>query len=176
MKNTRGSKLCSDSGISQEHEGEIESTIKYMETHRIQELFNELLTRVLDERPDDAKYRIIQLLKTVQKIRAKDKHMQRVYQIMDQPNAKGPGGDPTDCFLTPEDFESLFDSYDIFQTQSVPVTYLAQAMNVVGVVNPQQVLLERYKEICRDEFVNKVSFTYILQEEHMRLGFSFEKM
>ena len=47
----------------------------YMEKHGIQELFNELLTRVLDERPDDAKYRIVQLLKTVQKIRSKDKHM-----------------------------------------------------------------------------------------------------
>ena len=54
-----------------------------METHRIQELFNELLTRILDERPEDAKYRLVQLLKTVQKFKAKDKHMQRAYQIMD---------------------------------------------------------------------------------------------
>ena len=62
---TRASKLCADSGISQEHESELEGTIAYMEEHRIQELFNELLTRILDERPDDARYRIVQLLKTV---------------------------------------------------------------------------------------------------------------
>ena len=46
-------------------------------------------------------------------------------------------------------------------------------MKAVGVVDPQSILLERYKEICREEFVNKVSFTYILQEEHQRLGFSY---
>ena len=62
---SRSAKLCTEAGISQEHEADLEKTIAYMEEHRIQELFNELLTRVLDERPEDAKYRIVQLLKTV---------------------------------------------------------------------------------------------------------------
>ena len=82
-KKTRGLKLADEAGISKEHEDDLEATIKYMEDHRIQELFNELLTRILDERPEDAKYRIVQLLKTVQKIPQTDQHCQRVYQIMD---------------------------------------------------------------------------------------------
>ena len=36
-----------------------------MEEHRIQELFNEMLTRILDERPQDARYHISEYLKTV---------------------------------------------------------------------------------------------------------------
>ena len=46
--------------------------------------------------------------------------------------------------------------------QSVSVKYLCQAMKVVGVEDPEQVLLERYKELMKDEFVNKVSFVYVL--------------
>ena len=82
-KKSRGLRLADDAGISNEHEDDLEATMKYMEDHRIQELFNELLTRILEERPEDAKYRIVQLLKTVQKISQTDKHCQRVYQIMD---------------------------------------------------------------------------------------------
>ena len=80
---SRGLRLADDAGISKEHEDDLEATMKYMEDHRIQELFNELLTRILEERPEDAKYRIVQLLKTVQKIPQTDKRCQRVYQIMD---------------------------------------------------------------------------------------------
>ena len=43
-----------------------------MEEHRIPELFNELLTRILYERPDDAKDRIAQMLKSVHKVQNKD--------------------------------------------------------------------------------------------------------
>ena len=82
-KKSRGIRLAEEAGISKEHEDDLEATMKYMEDHRIPELFNELLTRILEERPEDAKYRIVQLLKTVQKIPQTDKHCQRVYQIMD---------------------------------------------------------------------------------------------
>ena len=64
-KKSRGLRLAEDASISNEHEDDLEATMKYMEDHRIQELFNELLTRILEERPEDAKYRIVQLLKTV---------------------------------------------------------------------------------------------------------------
>ena len=173
---SRAAKLAKDAGISDEHENDLEATIKYMEDHRIQELFNELLCRVLEERPGDAKYRIVQLLKTVQKVKSNDKHCQRVYQILDQPDAKGAAGIPSDEFLAPEDFESLFDSYDIFGIQSVPINYLCQAMKVAGITDPEKILTERYKEILKDEYVNKASFVFILQEEHHRLGFSYKKI
>ena len=172
---TRAGKLCSDANISQEHENDLEDTIQYMEEHRIPELFNELLTRILYERPDDAKERIVQMLKTVHKVQNKDSNSQRVYQILEQPEHK-PNGEPIDQFLGPDDFESLFDSYDILGIQSVSLKYLAQAMQVVGIQEPEKILAERYPEICKDEYVNKVSFVYILQEEHNKLGFSFKKI
>ena len=40
------------------------------------------------------------------------------------------------------------------------------AMKVVGVEDPEKILYERYQELMKDEFVNKVSFVYVLQEEH----------
>ena len=49
-------------------------------------------------------------------------------------------------------------------------------MQVVGIQEPEKILAERYPEICKDEYVNKVSFVYILQEEHNKLGYSFKKM
>ena len=57
-----------------------------MEEHRIEELFNEVLTRILDERPQDAKYHICEYLKTVQKKPNNDPHSQKVWEFAD---AKG---------------------------------------------------------------------------------------
>jgi hypothetical protein len=45
----------------------MENVMNYMEEHRLPELFNEILTRILDERPNNAKYHIIEYLKTVKK-------------------------------------------------------------------------------------------------------------
>ena len=78
-----------------------------------------------------------------------------MYQFQDQ---KG----ETETFMNQDDFESLFDSYDVLGIQSVPIKYLCQAMRVVGVEDPETILLERYKELMKDEYVNKVSFVYVL--------------
>ena len=48
---TRGQELTGSLGISEEHEPNMEEIMKYMEEHRLPELFNEILTRILDERP-----------------------------------------------------------------------------------------------------------------------------
>ena len=147
----------------------MEKIMKYMEDNRIQELFNEILTRILDERPHDAKSHIVEYLKTVQKHQSNDIHCQKLYQFQDQEGN-------IDTYLTQEDFEAIFDSYDILNIQSVPLSYLCQALKVVGVENAQQILLDRYPELCKEEYVNKVSFVFVLQEEHNRLGYSFKKM
>ena len=64
---SRGENLAADIGISKEHGVNMENTTKYMEEHRLPELFNEILTRIPDERPNNAKYHIIEYLKTVKK-------------------------------------------------------------------------------------------------------------
>ena len=72
------------------------------------------------------------------------------------------GDGEVNTYLGQEDFESIFDSYDVLQIQSVPISYLCQALAVVGVENGQQILLERYPELCKEEYVNKVSFVFVL--------------
>ena len=83
-KKSRGAKLASEIGINKEHEKDMESIIKYMEEHRLQELLNEILTRILDERPQDARFHICEFLKNVQKQKQTDPLCQRVYQFQDQ--------------------------------------------------------------------------------------------
>ena len=139
----------------------------YMEKHKIEELFNEIMTRILDERPQDAKFHIIELLKSAKLSADKDPFSRRSYKFLDQ-------NGEVDSYLTKEDFESIFDSYDVLNIQAVPLAYLAQALQVVGVENPQEVLTSRYAELCKEEYVNKVSFVFVLQEEHNRLGYSFK--
>ena len=58
----------------------------------------------------------------------------------------------------------------------MPLSYLCQALTVVGVENASEVLQARYPEICKEEYVNKVSFVFVLQEEHNRLGYSFKSI
>ena len=58
----------------------------------------------------------------------------------------------------------------------MPLSYLCQALKVVGVENALEILNKRYPELCKEEYVNKVSFIYVLQEEHNRLGYSYKPM
>ena len=46
-------------------------------------------------------------------------------------------------------------------------------MKVVGIEDSEKVLQERYPELVNDETVNKVTFVYVLEEEHKRVGYSF---
>ena len=107
----------------------MEKIMKYMEDHRLPELFNEILTRILIKQPDNAKQHIIEYLKLVRKVPSTDPHSQKVYQFMMD------GDETTNSYLNQEDFESVFDSYDVLGIQSVPISYLAQALTVVGVEN-----------------------------------------
>ena len=48
---SRGEKLSDEISVSDEHAQNMEEIMGYMEQHRLPELFNEILTRILDERP-----------------------------------------------------------------------------------------------------------------------------
>ena len=45
---------------------------------------------------------------------------------------------------------------------------------MVGCEEAKTVLNERYQEILSEETVNKVSFIFVLAEEHKRQGFSYQ--
>ena len=74
-------------------------------------------------------------------------------------------------FLTREDFEAMFDAYDVLDVRAAPIRFLEHAMEQVGVQNAKEVLKEHYAEILQEDTVNKVSFVYVLENEHKRLGY-----
>lgn len=51
--------------------------------------------------------------------------------------------------------------------------FISKALGAVGVENGWQVLLERYPELVQEETINKVTFVFVLEEEHKRAGFSY---
>ena len=55
VNKSRGEKLADEINISDEHAPNMEKIAKYMEDHRLPELFNEILTRILIKQPDNAK-------------------------------------------------------------------------------------------------------------------------
>lgn len=74
-------------------------------------------------------------------------------------------------YLQQEDFEAIFDSFDVLGIQTIPVKYLEQGLKVVGVENAKEILEERYEELVSEGNINKVSFVFVLQTEHKRQGF-----
>jgi hypothetical protein len=57
----------------------------------------------------------------------------------------------------------------------VPIAYLAQALTSVGVENADTIIKDHYPELVQESYINKVTFVYVLEEEHRRLGFSYAK-
>ena len=46
-------------------------------------------------------------------------------------------------------------------------------MGVVGIIDGAKILVERYPEVLQEETCNKVTFVYVLEEEHNKLGYSY---
>jgi hypothetical protein len=106
----------------------------------------------------------VQCLQNIQKMSInEDPHSRQLYNFPEGP------------FLSTEDFEAIFDSYDVLGIQTVPISYLGQALQAVGVENGEGIIKERYPELEHEDYINKVTFVYVLEEEHRRVGFSYAK-
>lgn len=116
--------LAAALNIPAESVSSLQSIDQYFEKNKINELFNELMTNVLNERPPDARQYILDSLKTLQKadFQKDDSLNKNLYKFQEQ-------------FLKQEDFEAMFDSYDVLQVQTVPVMYLEHALKMVGLEN-----------------------------------------
>jgi hypothetical protein len=60
-------KLATDLHIPEEHMTSLITIEQYFEKHKINELFNELMTNILQERPVDARQYLLDSLKSLQK-------------------------------------------------------------------------------------------------------------
>ena len=117
------------------------------------------MTNVLNEKPEDPKAYILKLLQQIQKKgQSSDPHDKSLYDFQQQ-------------FLQEEDFEAIFDSYDVLGMQVVPKAYIYHALKIVGVEDAEAVVQERYAELLDEDTINKVSFVFVLETEHKRLGF-----
>ena len=118
------------------------------------------MTNILHEKPVDPKAEVLKMLQTIQKknFAKQDPHNKQLYQFQNQ-------------FLNQRDFESIFDSYDVLGIQQIPKSYLAHALRVVGVDQADKIIEERYSDLVEDDTINKVSFVFVLEQEHKRLGF-----
>lgn len=74
--------------------------------------------------------------------------------------------------MTQEDFEAMFNAYDMMNLHYIPVSYLIDGLKAIGVPNPDQLVQTKYKEVVEEGQVNKVTFLYVMEEEHKRKGFS----
>ena len=156
--------MADELNLPQEHVQSLQGIDGYFEKHRINELFNELMTNILQERPEDARQYLLVSLKSLQKQDfSKDDALNKNIYKFSEP------------FLKLEDFEAIFDSYDVLNVQQVPVKYLEHALKMVGIENANAILKDRYSEILAEDRVNKVSFVFVLSEEHKRSGFTFNK-
>ena len=59
----------------------------------------------------------------------------------------------------------------MLQIQQIPVNYLEHALKLVGVDLAREIIEERYENMLEDDTINKVSFVFILEQEHRRNGF-----
>ena len=114
----------------------------------------------MNDRPENPKVAILKMLKSLQRKNMGnfDPHNKTLYQFESE-------------FLQEEDFEAIFDSYDVLGMQQIPKAYMYHALKMVGVEDAESVINERYAELVEEDTINKVSFVFVLETEHRRLGF-----
>lgn len=66
----------------------------------------------------------------------------------------------------------MFNAYDIMNLHYIPVAYLIDGLNSIGVPDAENVVKTRYKDTLEEGQVNKVTFLYVMEEEHKWQGFS----
>ena len=68
--------LTAQLGISDQHSEEVEKIMEYFKKHRINELFNEMMTNMLHKRPmEDPKQYVLETLKSIQVMSDRERKM-----------------------------------------------------------------------------------------------------
>jgi Ca2+-binding EF-hand superfamily protein len=125
----------------------------YLSEKKIPELFNRLLTKIIHDKPKDIKSHIIEQLTEIQ-----------YYQ-------KNPSMIPASYF-TSEDFENMFDIYDVAGEGRVTYHVLVQALTVAGVTDPVKALSQDFPELRPDSFIQRPKFTQVMIDEFVKRGYS----
>ena len=131
----------------------IEKYQKYLAEQKIPELFNRLLTQIIHDKPKNVRQHIIEQLTAIN-------HYKK------NPGAQQPS------YFTSEDFETMFDSYEIGGEGNVDYPCLLQALTIAGVNNPEKALSEDFPQIKSTSYIAKPQFANIMMTEFSKRGFS----
>lgn len=94
---------------------------------------NELLTNIIIEKPANVKEYIAEQLKAVKKRQIGDKPSDFIWEFPSQ-------------ILTQEDFEAMFNAYDIMNLHYIPTSYLIDGLNSIGVPDAEQLVKTKYMD------------------------------
>ncbi len=62
----------------------------------------------------------------------------------------------------------MFIAYDMMNLHYIPVCYLIDGRKAMGVDKAEEIVNSKYKEVIEEGQVNKVTFLYVMEEEHKR--------
>lgn len=127
---------------------------QYVAKHSIPELFNTLLTNLLLEFPDNPKAHIHDQIKKMLYYREKSD--------MQQPK-----------LFTNEEFELMFETYDLGLDGYVPYAALVQALEAVGVTSPVEVMAQDFSELNVESRISRPKFVQVLMTEFSKRGYSY---
>lgn len=125
----------------------------YLKKNQIPELFNKLLTHILNDRPVNVRHHILEQLNHIRYEKEKNNALDYAY-------------------FSSVDFETMFDAYDIAGDGNLDYHTLLQAMTVAGVKNPEMHLKQDFPQITEKSMIGKPQFTQIMVAEFNKCGYS----
>jgi Ca2+-binding EF-hand superfamily protein len=75
-------------------------------------------------------------------------------------------------YFTNEDFEIMFETYDLIKQGYIRFDCLIQALGLVGVRNPIEAIREDFPEVSHDSRITRPKFVQVMMAEFTKWGFS----
>jgi Ca2+-binding EF-hand superfamily protein len=75
--------------------------------------------------------------------------------------------------FTNEEFELMFETYDLGQDGYVPYFAMVQALEAVGVSSPVEVLTQDFAELNVESKISRPKFVQVLMTEFTKRGYSY---
>lgn len=142
-----------DEELTDDQENSVKVYEDYLKEHGIPELFNKLLTQIVNDRPEDVKKHLAEQL-------------EKILYYKKNPSLQEPS------FFNSEDFENMFDAYDIVGDGMVDYECLVQALKVAGVKDAEEALNKDFAQVRKNSHISKSQFTLILNTEFAKRGYS----
>lgn len=75
-------------------------------------------------------------------------------------------------YFTNEDFEIMFETYDLIKQGFIRFECLIQALSLIGIQNPIEAIRSDFAELSHESKVSRPKFVQVMMAEFTKLGFS----